>query len=142
MEDGSSGDLNEVKTKPETLDETSETDDKSDQDDRAGQKEKSGGDDPSVEAETESKDKEADKTEKKTTADDTGQISSDSTETSALTEAQTSLLQGYYIVKKGDSLVGISRKIYGTAAKARKICELNGIDDMDKIYAGQKLELP
>ena len=142
VEDGSSGDLNEVKTKPETLDETSETDDKSDQDDRAGQKEKSGGDDPSVEAETESKDKEADKTEKKTTADDTGQISSDSTETSALTEAQTSLLQGYYIVKKGDSLVGISRKIYGTAAKARKICELNGIDDMDKIYAGQKLELP
>lgn len=67
---------------------------------------------------------------------------SDSQEASALTEAQTSLLQGYYIVKKGDSLVGISKKIYGTAAKARKICQLNGIDDMDMIYAGQKLELP
>lgn len=67
---------------------------------------------------------------------------SDSQEASTLTEAQTSLLQGYYIVKKGDSLVGISKKIYGTAAKARKICQLNGIDDMDKIYAGQKLELP
>ena len=63
-------------------------------------------------------------------------------QTSALTEAQTSLLQGYYIVKKGESLVGISKKIYGTAAKARKICELNGIEDMDMIYAGQKLELP
>ncbi|MDE6888265.1 MAG: LysM peptidoglycan-binding domain-containing protein [Eubacterium sp.] len=67
---------------------------------------------------------------------------SESQEASTLTEAQTSLLQGYYIVKKGDSLVGISKKIYGTAAKARKICQLNGIDDMDKIYAGQKLELP
>ncbi len=67
---------------------------------------------------------------------------SDSQEASTLTEAQTSLLQGYYIVKKGDSLVGISKKIYGTAAKARKICQLNGIDDMDMIYAGQKLELP
>ncbi len=69
-------------------------------------------------------------------------ISSDSLETSALTEAQTSLLQGYYIVKEGDSLVGISKKIYGTAAKARKICTLNGIEDMDMIYAGQRLELP
>ncbi len=63
-------------------------------------------------------------------------------ETAALNEAQTYLLQGYYIVKKGDSLVGISKRIYGTAEKAQKICDLNGIEDMDKIYAGQKLELP
>ncbi len=69
-------------------------------------------------------------------------ISSDSLETAALSEAQTYLLQGYYVVKKGDSLAGISKKIYGTAAKARKICELNGIDDMDMIYVGQRLELP
>lgn len=75
-------------------------------------------------------------------SDNTEQSSSDAVEASELTEAQTSLLQGYYIVKKGDSLVGISKKLYGTAAKARKICELNGIDDMDMIYAGQKLELP
>ena len=80
-----------------------------------------------------------------TSSEDDGEkepISSDSRETSALTEAQTSLLQGYYIVKEGDSLVGISKKIYGTAAKARKICTLNGIEDMDMIYAGQRLELP
>lgn len=80
-----------------------------------------------------------------TSSEDDGEkepISSDSLETSALTEAQTSLLQGYYIVKEGDSLVGISKKIYGTAAKARKICTLNGIEDMDMIYAGQRLELP
>lgn len=63
-------------------------------------------------------------------------------ETSSLSEAQTCLLQGYYIVKKGDSLVGISKKLYGTASKARKICDLNGIEDMDKIYAGQRLDLP
>ncbi len=65
-----------------------------------------------------------------------------SLETAALDEAQTYLLQGYYIVKKGDSLASISKKIYGTAKKAKKICDLNGIEDMDKIYAGQKLELP
>lgn len=68
--------------------------------------------------------------------------SSDSIDVESLSEAQTSLLQGYYIVKKGDSLVGISKKLYGTAAKAKKICQLNGIDDMDMIYAGQRLELP
>ncbi len=73
---------------------------------------------------------------------DSEPATSDSIDTDSLSEAQTSLLQGYYIVKKGDSLVGISKKIYGTAAKARKICQLNGIDDMDKIYAGQRLELP
>lgn len=86
-------------------------------------------------SEKETKTDESDSSDSKTDADDTEP-------TSALTEAQTSLLQGYYIVKKGESLVGISKKIYGTAAKARKICELNGIEDMDMIYAGQKLELP
>lgn len=78
----------------------------------------------------------------KSDREESEQISSDSMETASLSEAQTYLLQGYYVVKKGDSLVGISKKIYGTAAKARKICELNGIDDMDKIYVGQRLELP
>lgn len=86
----------------------------------------------------------ANKHKKDTSSDDADedQVSSDSLETTALTEAQTSLLQGYYIVKEGDSLVGISKKLYGTASKARKICTLNGIEDMDMIYAGQRLELP
>lgn len=64
------------------------------------------------------------------------------TDADVLTEVQTYLLQGYYVVKKGDSLVGISRKIYGTPKKVKKICSLNGIEDQDKIYTGQKLELP
>ena len=72
---------------------------------------------------------------------ETGQETGGETATT-LTDAQTWLLQGYYVVKKGDNLAGISRKIYGTPKKAEKICELNGIDDMDKIYAGQKLKLP
>lgn len=152
VEDSGSEDLNEVKTKPETSDKEPDKNDETAADDQSEETDRTDADDPSDEAtaddpsdeadKTGSSKKQTDKTEKKATSDDTDQISSDSTETSALTEAQTSLLQGYYIVKKGDSLVGISRKIYGTAAKARKICELNGIDDMDKIYAGQKLELP
>ena len=89
---------------------------------------------------------ESSKDENKTT---TEEISSDSLpetkddqEETALTEAQTWLLQGYYIVKKGDSLVRISQRIYGTTEKVDSICELNGIEDVDKIYEGQKLLLP
>lgn len=96
-----------------------------------------------ADSEDEKKDKDSKNKQDDSAKDtDSEQISSDSIETTALTEAQTYLLQGYYIVKKGDSLVGISKKIYGTPSKARKICDLNGIEDMDKIYAGQRLELP
>lgn len=70
------------------------------------------------------------------------QTSVENTDADVLTEVQTYLLQGYYVVKKGDSLVGISKKIYGTPKKVKKICSLNGIEDQDKIYTGQRLELP
>lgn len=60
----------------------------------------------------------------------------------AMTEAQMYLEQGYYIVQKGDSLVGICRKIYQTTAMMEKLCEVNNIEDMDAIYAGQYLTLP
>lgn len=47
-----------------------------------------------------------------------------------------------YIVQKGDTLLGISRKIYGGDEELDAICALNGIDDSDRILAGQKLLLP
>lgn len=48
----------------------------------------------------------------------------------------------YYEVQKGDSLVGISFKLYNSGDYVTKIMELNGIEDMDKIYYGQKLIVP
>lgn len=60
----------------------------------------------------------------------------------AATEAQTYLSQGYYVVQKGDSLVGICKKIYQTTAMLDKLCEVNQIEDQDSIYAGQYLTLP
>lgn len=60
----------------------------------------------------------------------------------ALTEAQTYLSQGYYTVQQGDSLVGICKRIYQTTAMMDKLCEVNGIENQDEIYAGQKLILP
>lgn len=63
-------------------------------------------------------------------------------ETPTMTEAQTYLNQGYYIVQKGDNLEGICLKIYQTTAMMDKICEANGIEDSDAIYEGQYLNLP
>lgn len=48
----------------------------------------------------------------------------------------------YYIVKKGDALVDISRKIYGTIRKVDSIKKANGLQDEDKIFIGQKLVMP
>ena len=45
-------------------------------------------------------------------------------------------------MQKGDSLVGICRKIYQTTAMLDKLCEVNGIEDENAIYAGQRLILP
>lgn len=73
---------------------------------------------------------------------DNAQTVSDSGQTEAMTEAQTYLEQGYYVVQKGDSLVGICRKIYQTTAMMEKLCEVNNIEDKDAIYAGQYLTLP
>lgn len=63
-------------------------------------------------------------------------------EVPTLTEAQTYLEQGYYVVQKGDSLVGICKRIYQTTALMDKLCELNEIEDENAIYAGQRLILP
>lgn len=48
----------------------------------------------------------------------------------------------YYTVESGDSLAAISYKLYETYAYMNKIKELNGIEDENKIYAGQKIIVP
>lgn len=60
----------------------------------------------------------------------------------AATSAQTYLEQGYYIVQAGDKLELICKNIYQTLDMMDKLCEANGIEDVDKIQEGQKLILP
>ncbi|MCI8993805.1 MAG: LysM peptidoglycan-binding domain-containing protein [Eubacterium sp.] len=57
-------------------------------------------------------------------------------------EVQVWLDQGYYIVQAGENLESICRKIYKTTAMLDKLCEVNNIQNIDIIYAGQKLVLP
>lgn len=47
-----------------------------------------------------------------------------------------------YTVQKGDTLLKISRKIYGRDDKINEICSLNEIKDINHILVGQKLLLP
>lgn len=54
----------------------------------------------------------------------------------------TSESSGYYVVQKGDTLDGISRKIYGNTSYVDAICRMNGLTDGNLIIIGQKLLLP
>lgn len=47
-----------------------------------------------------------------------------------------------YVIQKGDTLIGISIRQYGSDAKISEICSLNQISDPDDIKVGQKILLP
>ena len=59
-------------------------------------------------------------------------------------ETETPVIQQpkMYVVKKGDTLETISKKQYGDVTHVKVICELNGLDDGNLIFIGQKLLLP
>lgn len=48
----------------------------------------------------------------------------------------------YYVIKEGDTLAEISLRVYNTKSKIPDICQANGIEDIDKIFVGQKILLP
>jgi LysM repeat protein len=47
-----------------------------------------------------------------------------------------------YTVQKGDTLLEICRKQYGSADRLKEVEQVNGITDPDAIYVGQQLLLP
>lgn len=49
---------------------------------------------------------------------------------------------GFYIVEKGDTLEKISRKAYGDTKHIEAISKMNGLENGNLIYIGQKLLLP
>lgn len=65
----------------------------------------------------------------------------ESASTPAASEEVTAIPESY-TVKKGDTLLEISRRIYGRDDEIDAICSLNGIEDSDRILEGQKLLLP
>ena len=74
------------------------------------------------------------------TVPDTMDLSdNNTTEAVAVTDSSDG---SYYTVKKGDTLDGISKKMYGTTGHVDEICRLNGLRDGNLIIIGQKLLLP
>ena len=55
---------------------------------------------------------------------------------------ETILEDDVYVVEKGDTLATISRKVYGDISHVEAICKMNGLEDGNLIFIGQKLLLP
>lgn len=55
---------------------------------------------------------------------------------------ETQKTVNYYVVQDGDTLAGISYKLYKTYTKAKTIMKLNDIENPDYIFSGQKLIVP
>lgn len=47
-----------------------------------------------------------------------------------------------YTVQPGDTLIEISKRFYGSSQMVMQLKEVNGLDDINKIYIGQELTLP
>lgn len=47
-----------------------------------------------------------------------------------------------YLIQKGDTLVGICMQYYGNLSRLEEICTINGIEDKNSIFYGQKIYLP
>ena len=55
---------------------------------------------------------------------------------------QSENVRNTYIIRSGDTLIGISNSLYGSDAYVDAICELNHISNPDNIQIGQKILLP
>lgn len=87
----------------------------------------------------------ADDTKTSTTAQQSRKTESGTKATTAATtqkSTQTVSRAQTYVVRKGDSLVSISRKMYGTRKYMYRILDANRIGPKEHIYPGQKLIIP
>lgn len=55
------------------------------------------------------------------------------------TKRETKPVETSYVVKKGDTLWGIAKKMTGDGSNYKALAKKNNIKDPDKIYTGQKL---
>ena len=72
----------------------------------------------------------------------TQKVTEKPTEKTTVNTAQKNSESQKYVIKDGDSLSGISMKIYGNKKKVKDIMDKNVIDDPDKIYSGMVINLP
>jgi len=90
-------------------------------------------------AKEETDDQQAQETEEVTTVEEPDTEEPDAEEPDT---KETDAKIKYYTVLSGDTLVGISFKLYDSANYMTTICKLNDIEDVDMIYEGQRLIVP
>ena len=86
-------------------------------------------------------------TTQETTQDVTQETTQDVTQTAEPAVAETPTVEAvsqptHYTIRRGDTLIGISLRNYGSNSKVPEICSLNGITDPDDIKIGQEILLP
>lgn len=64
------------------------------------------------------------------------------TETESAVQASSDIQYKKYIVQKGDTILGIAKKNYGSTEKAAQIIDINNLTDANKLYVGQEIKLP
>lgn len=57
-------------------------------------------------------------------------------------DSEAAVTENSYTVQKGDTLASISKERYGTTSYVDAICKMNGLEDGNLIFVGQKLLLP
>ena len=72
----------------------------------------------------------------------TEEMREETREEQAISEPVSGETHQSYIIQRGDTLTGISRRYYGDASKIREICELNHLSVEEFIFPGQKILLP
>ena len=77
----------------------------------------------------------------------TQETTQDVTQTAEPAVAETPTVEAvsqptHYTIRRGDTLIGISLRNYGSNSKVAEICSLNGITDPDDIKIGQEILLP
>jgi LysM repeat protein len=80
-----------------------------------------------------------------TTGGTAGNGTAENTTTAAssdATQVSAEITYKKYTVQKGDTILGISKKYYGSTEKAAQIIEINNLTDADKLYIGQEIKLP
>ena len=82
-------------------------------------------------------------TEQNTTQETTQDVTQTAESAVAETPAVEAVSQPtHYTIRRGDTLIGISLRNYGSNSKVPEICSLNGITDPDDIKIGQEILLP
>ncbi|MGN0405365.1 MAG: LysM peptidoglycan-binding domain-containing protein [Bariatricus sp.] len=73
-----------------------------------------------------------------------GDLNGEQTDIAGNTATSTiqEMSEDIYIVQKGDTLAKISKRVYGDIGHVDAICRMNGLEDGNLIFIGQKLLLP